>query len=68
MICHVDLEHPKRGPSMVSEGSEATQCKADRVPAGTEHHPDGPTILADFFRLAGSVTPRPEAGAAPARA
>ena len=34
----------------------------------TEHHPDGRAILANFFRLAGSVIPRPEAGAALARA
>ena len=85
MICYVDLEHPRLGPSMLSEGSEATQRKADlltfkarfeRLSGApclllhfyTEHHPDGRTILANFFRLAGSVIPRPEAGAALARA
>jgi GMP synthase-like glutamine amidotransferase len=29
MICFVDLEHPELGPSMLSEGPEATQRKAD---------------------------------------
>jgi hypothetical protein len=53
---------------LLSEGSEAIQRKADLVPVGTEHRPDGRTILANFFRLAGSVIPRPEAGAALARA
>jgi GMP synthase (glutamine-hydrolysing) len=29
MICYVDLEHPERGPSILTEGPEATQRKAD---------------------------------------
>jgi GMP synthase (glutamine-hydrolysing) len=29
MICYVDLEHAERGPSILSEGPEATQRKAD---------------------------------------
>jgi GMP synthase-like glutamine amidotransferase len=31
MICYVDLEHPTLGPSMLSEGPEAAQRKADLV-------------------------------------
>jgi GMP synthase (glutamine-hydrolysing) len=43
MICYVDLEHPERGPSILSEGPEATQRKADMV-----------TRKARFERLSGS--------------
>jgi GMP synthase (glutamine-hydrolysing) len=43
MICYVDLEHPERGPSILSEGSEATQRKADMV-----------TFKARFERLSGA--------------
>jgi hypothetical protein len=57
-ICYVDLEHPELGPSMLSEGSNATERKADR-----EHHPDGRIILSNFFRLAGFPAPRSEAAA-----
>ena len=42
MICYVDLEHPGRGPSMLTERPDATQRKADLV-----------TIAARFERLAG---------------
>jgi GMP synthase-like glutamine amidotransferase len=43
MICYVDLEHPERGPSMLSEGPEATQRKADLL-----------TFKARFERLSGA--------------
>ena len=42
MICYVDLEHPERGPSMLTEGPHATQRKADLL-----------TIKARFERLSG---------------
>jgi GMP synthase (glutamine-hydrolysing) len=42
MICYVDLEHPELGPSILSEGPEATQRKADMV-----------TFKARFERLSG---------------
>jgi GMP synthase (glutamine-hydrolysing) len=42
MICFVDLEHPALGPSILSEGAEATQRKADMV-----------TFKARFERLSG---------------
>jgi GMP synthase-like glutamine amidotransferase len=42
MICYVDLEHPDLGPSMLSEGPEATQRKADLL-----------TFKARFERLSG---------------
>jgi GMP synthase-like glutamine amidotransferase len=42
MICYVDLEHPELGPSILSEGPEATQRKADTV-----------TFKARFERLSG---------------
>ena len=42
MICYVDLEHAERGPSMLSEGSHATQRKADLL-----------TVKARFERLSG---------------
>ena len=42
MICYVDLEHPELGPSMLSEGPEATQRKADLL-----------TFKARFERLSG---------------
>ncbi|MGH7359704.1 MAG: glutamine amidotransferase-related protein, partial [Candidatus Rokuibacteriota bacterium] len=42
MICYVDLEHPELGPSILSEGPEATQRKADMV-----------TFKARFERLGG---------------
>lgn len=42
MICYVDLEHPERGPSMLSEGPDATQRKADLL-----------TVKARFERLSG---------------
>jgi GMP synthase (glutamine-hydrolysing) len=44
MICYVDLEHPKLGPSMLSEGPEATQRKADLL-----------TFKARFERLSGAT-------------
>jgi len=44
MICYVDLEHPERGPSMLSERPEATQRKADLL-----------TIKARFERLSGEL-------------
>ena len=43
MICYVDLEHPELGPSILSEGPEATQRKADML-----------TFKARFERLSGS--------------
>ena len=43
MICYVDLEHPELGPSMLSEGPEATQRKADLL-----------TFKARFERLSGT--------------
>ena len=43
MICYVDLEHPELGPSMLSEGPEATQRKADLL-----------TFKARFERLSGA--------------
>src|SRR5262249_25454312 len=42
MICCVDLEHPERGPSMLTEAPEAPQRKADLV-----------TVAARFERLSG---------------
>src|SRR5262245_56714669 len=42
MICYVDLEHPERGPSILTEGPEATQRKADTL-----------TFKARFERLSG---------------
>lgn len=42
MICYVDLEHPELGPSILSEGPEATQRKADML-----------TFKARFERLGG---------------
>ena len=42
MICYVDLEHPERGPSILTDAPEATQRKADFV-----------TIAARFERLSG---------------
>ena len=42
MICYVDLEHPERGPSILTDAPEATQRKADLV-----------TIAARFERLSG---------------
>jgi GMP synthase-like glutamine amidotransferase len=44
MICYVDLEHPELGPSMLSEGPEATQRKADLL-----------TSKARFERLSGAL-------------
>jgi GMP synthase-like glutamine amidotransferase len=44
MICYVDLEHPELGPSMLSEGSNATERKADLL-----------TFKARFERLSGAV-------------
>jgi GMP synthase (glutamine-hydrolysing) len=43
MICYVDLEHPTRGPSILTEGPEATQRKADIL-----------TSKARFERLSGA--------------
>ncbi|MGH7514021.1 MAG: glutamine amidotransferase-related protein [Gemmatimonadales bacterium] len=43
MICYVDLEHPERGPSRLSEGPGATQRKADLL-----------TFKARFERLSGA--------------
>lgn len=43
MICYVDLEHPELGPSMLSEGPDATQRKADLL-----------TVKARFERLSGA--------------
>ena len=43
MICYVDLEHPERGPSILTEGPEATQRKADIL-----------TFKARFERLSGA--------------
>jgi GMP synthase (glutamine-hydrolysing) len=43
MICYVDLEHPELGPSMLSEGPEATRRKADLL-----------TFKARFERLSGT--------------
>jgi GMP synthase (glutamine-hydrolysing) len=43
MICYVDLEHPELGPSILSEGPEATQRKADML-----------TCKARFERLSGA--------------
>jgi GMP synthase (glutamine-hydrolysing) len=43
MICYVDLEHPELGPSILSEGPEATERKADMV-----------TRKARFERLSGT--------------
>ena len=42
MICYVDLEHPELGPSMLSEGSQATERKAGLL-----------TAKARFERLSG---------------
>jgi hypothetical protein len=58
MICYVDLEHPERGPSILSAGPEATQRKADLLTIKS-----GRTILANFFRLARAAAPRSEARA-----
>jgi len=44
MICYVDLEHPELGPSMLSEGPEATERKADLL-----------THKARFERLSGAL-------------
>jgi GMP synthase-like glutamine amidotransferase len=44
MICYVDLEHPELGPSMLSEGPEATERKADLL-----------TFKARFERLSGAL-------------
>lgn len=44
MICYVDLEHPELGPSMLSEGPDATERKADLL-----------THKARFERLGGAL-------------
>jgi GMP synthase-like glutamine amidotransferase len=44
MICYVDLEHPELGPSMLSEGPNATERKADLL-----------TCKARFERLSGAL-------------
>jgi len=44
MICYVDLEHPELGPSMLSEGPEATERKAGLL-----------THKARFERLSGEL-------------
>jgi GMP synthase-like glutamine amidotransferase len=44
MICYVDLEHPELGPSMLSEGPEATERKAGLL-----------TAKARFERLSGAL-------------
>ena len=44
MICYVDLEHPELGPSMLSEGPDATERKADLL-----------THKARFERLSGAL-------------
>jgi GMP synthase-like glutamine amidotransferase len=44
MICYVDLEHPELGPSMLSEGPEATERKAGLL-----------TYKARFERLSGEL-------------
>jgi GMP synthase-like glutamine amidotransferase len=44
MICYVDLEHPELGPSMLSEGPQTTERKADLL-----------THKARFERLSGAL-------------
>jgi GMP synthase (glutamine-hydrolysing) len=44
MICYVDLEHPELGPSMLTEGPQATDRKADLL-----------THKARFERLSGAL-------------
>lgn len=53
MICYVDLEHPTRGPSMLTETPEATQRKADLVTAATHFEGLGgvPCLLQHFTRV-----------------
>jgi GMP synthase-like glutamine amidotransferase len=53
MICYVDLEHPERGPSMLSERPDAVQRKADLVTiaARFEHLAGAPCLLQHFTRI-----------------
>jgi GMP synthase (glutamine-hydrolysing) len=53
MICYVDLEHPERGPSILSEGPEATQRKADMVTRKTrfERLSGTPCLLIHFTQV-----------------
>jgi GMP synthase-like glutamine amidotransferase len=60
MICYVDLEHPERGPSMLSEGPAATQRKADLVTCQTrfERLSGMPCLLLHFTRVDGKLLDR----------
>jgi len=53
MICYVDLEHPELGPSILSEGPEATQRKADILTfkARFERLSGGPCLLLHFTQV-----------------
>jgi GMP synthase (glutamine-hydrolysing) len=53
MICYVDLEHPTLGPSMLSEGPEAAQRKADLLTSKVrfERLCGRPCLLLHFTQL-----------------
>ena len=53
MICYVDLEHPDRGPSMLTETPGATQRKADLVTTAArfEQLSGAPCLLQHFSRV-----------------
>jgi GMP synthase (glutamine-hydrolysing) len=53
MICYVDLEHPDRGPSILTETPAATQRKADLVTTAVrfEHLSGVPCLLQHFSRV-----------------
>jgi GMP synthase (glutamine-hydrolysing) len=60
MICYVDLEHPELGPSMLSEGPEATQRKSDLLTskARFERLSGAPCLLLHFTQVDRSLLDR----------
>lgn len=56
MICYVDLEHPRLGPSLLSDGPEANQRKADLVTFKVrfERLSGEPCLLQHFTQVDGS--------------
>ena len=60
MVCYVDLEHPELGPSILSEGPEAIQRKADMVTfkARFERLSGEPCLLLHFTQVDGALFER----------